>query len=224
MTCCRCWDSFPSPPSLSCSLAFSRFLSSSLPSAGPAGPQSSADSDSESLPSPASPPASASASASAGSWKAGADEGSAGEEDADALLARDLGSPTSPFCDACRTVVEEFYDAWVFYMGYASNKDQVEQKAGGSQAPAVTYDEETDSMVQARAHLAHLPRVLFSPPLPFCLPGFARAPRLQPKAPGCGAMHSFTKRPPPTLIGDSPFFPSVFFSFPGPSLADLLPQ
>ena len=37
----------------------------------------------------------------------------------DLRLSRDFGAAGSPMCDACQTVVEDFYEGWVAFMSYA---------------------------------------------------------------------------------------------------------
>eukprot|EP00959_Pyramimonas_sp_CCMP1952_P251995 5265307-Pyramimonas_sp.AAC.1 len=63
----------------------------------------------------------------------------------DLLLAQRIGQSDSPYCDACNTFVEEFYEGWLRML--KAQNDKVEVKDGGSSAPALTYNDETEAAV-----------------------------------------------------------------------------
>lgn len=64
----------------------------------------------------------------------------------DSVLAERFGQRTSPYCDACETFVEEFFESWVVML--QKQNDKVETKNGGSSAPALTYNDEVEATVQ----------------------------------------------------------------------------
>ena len=59
------------------------------------------------------------------------------------ILAVRLGQRESPYCDACSTVLEEFYGAWVTTM--MRQVGTAEARSGGSAPPAVTYNDDTEA-------------------------------------------------------------------------------
>mmetsp|Transcript_18088 Transcript_18088/g.39564 ORF Transcript_18088/g.39564 Transcript_18088/m.39564 type:complete len:258 (-) Transcript_18088:321-1094(-) len=65
----------------------------------------------------------------------------------DLLLAQHIGQADSPYCDACNTFVEEFFEGWLRML--KAQNDKVEVKDGGSSAPALTYNDETEAAVQS---------------------------------------------------------------------------
>jgi len=77
--------------------------------------------------------------------------------DADLILAHRIGEADSPYCDACNTVVEEFYEAWL--LSLKGQNDKVQTKDGGSSAPSLTYNDETEAMVQSFCTNATVSRI-----------------------------------------------------------------
>eukprot|EP00873_Tetraselmis_striata_P021909 jgi/Tetstr1/442173/TSEL_030324.t1 len=49
-------------------------------------------------------------------------------------------------CDSCHRVVEGFYEEWTRVM--MDQQSSIQQRQGGSEPPAVTYNDETEAMVQ----------------------------------------------------------------------------
>ena len=83
--------------------------------------------------------------------------------DGEDVLARRRGERESPFCDACSTVLEEFYGAWVTTMMKQIN--QAEARDGGAAPPAVTYNDDTEEMVQGFCTNRSTSRINVAPPV-----------------------------------------------------------
>lgn len=50
-------------------------------------------------------------------------------------------------CDSCHRVVEGFYEEWTRVM--MDQQSSIQQRQGGSEPPAVTYNDETEAMVRS---------------------------------------------------------------------------
>ena len=81
----------------------------------------------------------------------------------DDILAVRMGQRDSPYCDACTTVLEEFYGSWVTSMMKQVN--QAEARGGGSAPPAVTYNDDTEAMVQSFCVNRSVSQINAAPPV-----------------------------------------------------------
>ena len=88
---------------------------------------------------------------------------SIGGSSGDDVLAHRLGQRESPYCDACSTVLEEFYGSWVTTM--MRQVGAAEVRGGGSAPPAVTYNDDTEAMVQGFCSNRTVSQIASSPPV-----------------------------------------------------------
>ena len=79
------------------------------------------------------------------------------------ILAIRMGQRDSPYCDACSTVLEEFYGSWVTTMMKQVNS--AEARGGGSAPPAVTYNDDTEAMVQSFCTNRSVSQINSAPPV-----------------------------------------------------------
>ena len=79
------------------------------------------------------------------------------------ILSVRMGQRDSPYCDACSTVLEEFYGSWVTTMMKQVN--QAESRGGGSAPPAVTYNDDTEAMVQSFCFNRSVSQINAAPPV-----------------------------------------------------------
>jgi FK506-binding protein 2 len=86
-----------------------------------------------------------------------------GNGDSSDILAVRMGARDSPYCDACSTVLEEFYGSWVTTMMRQVNK--AEARGGGSAPPAVTYNDDTEAMVQSFCTNRSVSQINAQPPV-----------------------------------------------------------
>lgn len=60
----------------------------------------------------------------------------------------DMSQPNEGYCDGCISTLEAFHMQWLQYVSKESNEgDDVDQKAGGSAPPAITYNDEVEDTV-----------------------------------------------------------------------------